>query len=114
MAPVGTNDPPVEGRGFEPSVPRERDNAFRASPSDLAFPMRERDRGFESRSLRRSTCLTSEFHGCSRSASQNPSNLRQYLCGAIFQCSDRRQFWSTFTLSRRYRMSTLDEITKEK
>src|SRR5215469_17452882 len=24
------------------------------------------------------------------------------------------QFWSTYTLSRRYRMSTLDEITKEK
>src|SRR6202043_4088466 len=45
---------PLEGEGFEPSVPRAREDAFRAcavrpSPS----PGRERDRGFESCSLHR-------------------------------------------------------------
>src|SRR5258707_5408741 len=58
-------DSPLEGDGFEPSVPRERDNAFRASPSDLAFPMRERDRGFESCSLQQRVSLSaaSAFEG---------------------------------------------------
>jgi hypothetical protein len=32
----------------------------------------------------------------------------------VIDAEEIDQFWSTFTLSRRYRMSTLDEITKEK
>ena len=39
---------PLEGSGFEPSVPRQR-TLFEAAPFELAFPMgRERDGGFES------------------------------------------------------------------
>ena len=41
-------DSPLEGDGFEPSVPRQR-TLFETAPFELAFPTgRERDRGFES------------------------------------------------------------------
>jgi hypothetical protein len=41
-------DSPLEGEGFEPSVPRQR-TLFETAPFELAFPTgRERDRGFES------------------------------------------------------------------
>jgi len=50
-------DSPVEGAGFEPSVPRQR-TLFETAPFELAFPMgRERDRGFESLFLHRRVWL---------------------------------------------------------
>src|ERR1700737_2123390 len=36
------------------------------------------------------------------------------VCFVVIDAEEIDQFWSTYTLSRRYKMSTLDEITKEK
>src|SRR6202035_5547699 len=38
---------PLEGEGFEPSVPRQS-TLFETAPFELAFPMPREDRGFES------------------------------------------------------------------
>src|SRR5215472_13218105 len=64
--------------------------------------------------------------GCSRHLAvmrvyRQPKPRQTNLCTLLLHCvlrGARRpkddQFWSSYTLSRRYRMSTLDEITKEK
>jgi hypothetical protein len=50
-------DSPLEGAGFEPSVPRQR-TLFETAPFELAFPMgRERHCGFESLFLHRRVWL---------------------------------------------------------
>ena len=36
------------------------------------------------------------------------------VCIVVLDAEKIDQFWSTFALSQKYRMSTLDEITKEK
>src|SRR6202048_1487776 len=41
---------PLEGEGFEPSVPRQS-TLFETAPFELPFPMPREDRGFESLSL---------------------------------------------------------------
>jgi hypothetical protein len=103
-------DPPVEQAGFEPSVPiglgvLETPNKT-VLTSGFIFTG---DRGFESGSLHQRVSLRSEFRSCRRSGPKAPAfpagvpgcacgavgrepqarqyraNLRQYLCGAIFQ-----------------------------
>jgi Tfp pilus assembly protein PilV len=48
----------------------------------------------------------------------DPNKIRPFCCCTVcivmIDAETIDQFWSTYTLSRRYRMSTLDEITKEK
>ena len=55
-------DSPLEGDGFEPSVPRAREDAFRACAVRPSPSLgRERDRGFESCSLRRRVTCEPDF-----------------------------------------------------
>jgi hypothetical protein len=48
----------------------------------------------------------------------DPNKIRPFycctVCIVVIDAEKIDQFWSTYALSQRYRMSTLDEITKEK